>query len=248
MDIAVIPPDSKEYVRRDAIAAAGPRLFALGPTPTARQVLDVWIDVCGLSDDPAMLKVCKALGEMEAPGSSSSGAPVMDAAALERQVLDIAEQADERADVLEVARLSIGRDYAHRVPVLDGERRPVLDAAGKPLTAPKTLDAIKRDIITKVDAGRLAKVDAYTDPAKRSVALDMQLAEVRSIVDARISRAPVEALLEAVERTRGDNARGDNREPTPEQVVLADQLAAQADPNRQSLFGRAPQPAATPAR
>jgi hypothetical protein len=249
MDTAAIPPDSKEYVRRDAIAAAGPRLLAIGPTPTARQVLDVWIDVCGLSDDPAMLKVCKALGEMEAPGSSSSGAPVMDAAALEQTRLDdVAEQADRRADALEFARRAIGPDYTHRDPKLDGECKPVMDAAGKPVTVPKTLDAVKRDIITKLDAARLVLVDAYTEPAQRAVALDMQLAEVRKIFDAKTSRAPVDKLLAAVELTRGDNALGDKREPTPEQVAIADQLAARADPNRQSVFGRAPQPAATPAR
>jgi hypothetical protein len=244
----ITAPDSKEYVKRDALAAAAPRLLTLGPKATARQVLDVWIDVCGLSDDPAMLKVCRALGEMEAPGSASSGAPVMDAAALERQVLDVAEQADRRADALEFARRAIGLDYVHRTALLDAERKPVMDAAGKPATTPKTIDAIKRDIITKLDASRLAVVDAYTEPAQRAVALDMQLAEVRKIFDAKTSRAPVDALLEAVERTRGDNASGDKREPTPEQVAVADKLAAQADPNRQAIFGRAPPPAATPAR
>jgi hypothetical protein len=244
----VIPPDSKEYIKRDALAVVAPKLTALGPTPTAKQVLDVWIDVCGLSDDPAMLKVCAALGSMQAPGTAGAGAPVMDAAALEQQRIDAAEQADRRADVLELARHVFGRDYAHRSEVLDAERKPVLDAAGKPTTTPKTLDAIKREIISKIDATRLPRVDAYTDTVQRSVALDMQLAEVRAIVDARSSRAPVDALLAAVEQARGDNARGHKLEPTPEQVAVADQLAAQADPNRQPIFGRAPQPAATPAR
>jgi hypothetical protein len=248
MDDIEQTPDFKEYVKRDALAAAAPKLTALGATATAKQVLDVWIDVCGLSDDPAMLKVCAALGSMEATGTSS-GAPMMDAAQLEQQRLDVAELASERADVLEAARFILGRDYAHRVPVLDAEHKPVMDAAGQPKTAPKTLDAIKREIVTKIDAARIPKIDAFTDPAKREVALDIHLAECRAIADARASRAPVDALLEEINTARKDNARGGAPALTPEQIEMADRVASASDPSKQVLFGRTqPQAPQTPAR
>jgi hypothetical protein len=128
-------------------------------------------------------------------------------AKLEQDRLDFARETDTRSDVLALAQRALGRDWSSRID-------------GKPDGTPKTLDAIKREIVDKVDSARLAEIDSFPE-AQRAVVLDVHVAQVRKVLDARANKGP--DLLKVIEQTRDDGARGP--ELTPEQKAMADRLA-----------------------
>jgi hypothetical protein len=148
--------------------------------------------------------VVPAPAEQPAPDATKQDAErqrVFDAA--------VADAADRRTDLLELARRAIGPDYSSRTD-------------GKPTSAPKTDAQIKRDIIAKIDAPRLSEVDAYTDAVQQRVALDMQLAECRKKVDAAAAKGP--ALLAAINQAHADRAAAP--ELTADEKAMQDRLDA----------------------
>ncbi len=126
-----------------------------------------------------------------------------------RRVFDaaVADAADKRTDLLELARRAMGVDYSSRTD-------------GKPTGAPKTDAQIKREIIAKVDASRLPRVDRYTDARDVAIALDTQLDECRAIIDAAANKGP--ALLAAIQQAHADRAKP--TEQTPDEKAMADRL------------------------
>jgi hypothetical protein len=119
----------------------------------------------------------------------------------------VADAADKRTGLLELARRAIGSDYSSRTD-------------GKPTGTPKTDAQIKREIIAKVDASRLPRVDRYTDARDVAIALDTQLDECRAIVDAAAAKGP--ALLAAINQAHADRAKP--TEQTPAETAMSDRL------------------------
>jgi hypothetical protein len=144
--------------------------------------------------------VVPAPAEQPAPDATKQ-----DAAARERFDAAVADAADKRTDLLELARRAIGTDYSSRT---DG--------------TPKTDAQIKREIIAKVDPKRLPKVDRYTDARDVAVALDQQLAECREMVDAAAAKGP--ALLAAINQAHADRAKPS--ELTAEEKAMQDRIDA----------------------
>lgn len=187
----------------------------LGPNATPKAMADAWVEICGSADDPAIKAAAAALASAPSGEAApavvevSVGAEMQDAArsldaerraiADERAKLDAERKAmqdavAERDGLVQLAREAIGLDWSTRA-----------DAA----SAPKSTDEIKREIVDKLDSAKLAKIDSYTDPIKRSVALDLAVDDCRAKLDANRERGG--GLLRIIELTRNDNATDQER-------------------------------------
>jgi hypothetical protein len=190
-------------------------VVALGPKATPKAIADAWVEICGSADDPAIRAASAALAS--APQSTYVQAEVgqpsvavevevgmqdakarLDAdrkaladerakLALERKA--IADAQSDRDDTVALARAALGVDWTTR-----------LDSG-----ATKTTGEIKREIVGKLDAAKLAKVDDYTDETKRAIALDLAVDACREKLDA--NREKGGGLLRLVQQTRSDQAR-----------------------------------------
>lgn len=213
------------------------KLDAGGPI-TAKIIHDAFIDVWGDSDDPAMQRVCAALGGVasspapavtDAEGSSSEEpegeGERMDAAAIEAEVkrrVDaelpkrIAVELEPRADALAVARMALGSDYKH-----DG----------------KSTAEMRLDVVRKVLPAKAKRIDRL-DAADQRTAIALGFEDARDVLDAQLDYG--ERLAESInaERDRAD-AQG---EVAPELADMAKRMDAQTKAAGSQSFGSQPQP------
>lgn len=184
------------------------KVTSLGPSATPRAVADAYIEFYGGADDPAVRAACAAIATAQLPAYASTVVAEPVAVSVEVEMADAKAKLDatakavadreakldaailEGAEILELARRAIGPTWSPRLD--DG--------------APKTMGAIKREIIAKIDTKRIAKIDAKPETL-RAFAIEHHLDECREILDARAGEG--NALRDAIAATREDRQRND---------------------------------------